>query len=373
MRARWPTAVVLVGLTACAAGGGSATPTATAPIDPVTETTVTTEITVTTVTTVTATSTTVPGTTLVPVPPSTTSPALATTTAGCGAASPPAPGDGELPLTAAGLDGTIIRRLPPSYDGTTPLPVVFGLHGWSQPAVLLGLQSNLPAAADRDGFVLVLPHVTRSVPIWDAALDGADADWFGAVLDAVESTLCVDPERFFVTGMSNGAMMASTVVCRFADRIAAVGLVAGIRLPDGCAPARRVPIVAFHGTDDGFLAYDGGFGPAVARLSSPDGAGTLGDVVAIGPDAVPIPERAAGWSTLNGCGADLDETRVADDVVALSVEPCDAPVLLYAVDGGGHTWPGSEFDQSIGDIVGPTTTSIDATELMLAFFVDAVT
>jgi polyhydroxybutyrate depolymerase len=353
------TAVVVLLSAGCAAGTPSATPDA---IETTTSVTSTTTIAVTTTT----------GVPLTTTPPTSTTSSLPALSSGCSGASTVAPGESPVEFSAAGLDGTYIRTLPASYDGATPMPVVFGLHGWSQPAALLGLQSALPAAAERDGFVLLLPDITRPVPLWHTGVDEADAEWFEKLLDEVEATLCIDTDRIFVTGMSNGAMMASTIVCRFADRIAAAAPVAGMRLPDGCTPARAVPIVAFHGTDDQFLAYDGGYGSSVAELIGPDGNSNLGEILASGPDAVPVPARAAAWSALNGCGEAAAETRVADDVILLAFERCETPVLLYAVEGGGHNWPGSEFDQSIAAIVGRTTTSIDATELMLAFFAESV-
>ena len=42
-------------------------------------------------------------------------------------------------------------------------------------------------------------------------------------------------------------------------------------------------------------------------------------------------------------------------------------VELYTVVGGGHTWPGSSVVLSAAAF-GPTTESISATRLMLAFF-----
>ena len=36
--------------------------------------------------------------------------------------------------------------------------------------------------------------------------------------------------------------------------------------------------------------------------------------------------------------------------------------------GGGHSWPGSEFSQAVASVVGPTTMSISADELMWKFF-----
>ena len=39
-----------------------------------------------------------------------------------------------------------------------------------------------------------------------------------------------------------------------------------------------------------------------------------------------------------------------------------------ASTGGGHSWPGSEFSKAVAAVVGPTTMSISANELMWKFF-----
>jgi polyhydroxybutyrate depolymerase len=315
----------------------------------------------TTVVPATVSPTTVAATTVVPT--TTSEPA----SSGC-AAPPVAAGETTNDFTAAGMPGTYVQHVPPGYDGTSAVPLVLGLHGWSEPAIVLGIQSDLGAAADRDGFVAVYPDITRPTPLWDTALDGADVEWIGALLDSLEQTLCIDTDRVYVTGMSNGAMMTSTLACTMADRIAAVAPVAGVRLPDGCAPSRPVPMIAFHGTDDQYLAFDGGYGAKVAGLASPDGSGTLGAVEATGPDAVPVLERVQSWSYLDGCDGQLGDEPLADDVTLHRNEGCGVPVELYVVDGGGHTWPGSDFDATITDLVGHVTESIDATALMVEFF-----
>lgn len=293
----------------------------------------------------------------------------AVASAGCDSETPQLAGDATVPFTAADLDGLYIQHLPPAYDGATPLPLVIGLHGWSQPASLLLAESDLTAAGDRNRFVAVAPDITRPVPLWDTAFDGADVAWVSALLDTLEGTLCVDTARVFVTGMSNGAMMTSTLACVLADRIAAVAPVSGVRDPEGCSPARPVPMVAFHGTADPYLAYEGGYGPKVADLPTPDGTGTLGDLaVATGQDAVPVPQRMAAWAARNGCAEEPLETDVAGDVSLRDWRDCTAGTLLYTIDGGGHSWPGSAFDTGIPDMLGPTTTSIDATAIMWRFF-----
>lgn len=294
----------------------------------------------------------------------------AAASAGCDTETPLAAGETTEVLAAAGLDGTYVQHLPPAYDGATPLPLVLGLHGWSQPAELLGTQSQLPAMGDRHRFITLLPDITRPVPLWDTALDSADVTWIAALLDQADATLCIDANRVYVAGMSNGAMMTSTLACALSDRIAAVAPVAGVRDPAGCALTRPVPMIAFHGTADEYLAYEGGYGVKVASLPSPDGTGTLGDaVIAGGSDAAPVPDRITAWADRNGCLAAPTEEPVADDILLLSSIDCvEGATLLYTVQGGGHTWPGSAFDMGIPDLVGPTTESIDATELMSLFF-----
>ena len=59
---------------------------------------------------------------------------------------------------------------------------------------------------------------------------------------------------------------------------------------------------------------------------------------------------------------------VATDVTRLEYTKCadDAAVVLYTIQGGGHTWPGGKPLPEW--FVGPTSNSIDATSLMWAFF-----
>src|SRR5690606_35123548 len=190
-----------------------------------------------------------------------------------------------------------------------------------------------------------------------------------------EETLCVDTNRVYVTGLSNGAFMTSAVACAYADRVAAVAPVAGIQDVDGCDPARPVPVVAFHGTDDQFVSFEGGLGPAVADLPAPDGSGgTVGDApppTTGGSDEPSVPEITAAWAERNGCDAEPEAEEVADDVT-VERYPCPdgADVALYRVEGGGHTWPGSEFSASLEEIMGTTTMAISANEVMWEFFVD---
>ena len=296
--------------------------------------------------------------------------------AGCGSSTVGA-GQEKVTINSGGAERWYLRHVPPAHDGSTPVPVVVDLHGYSEGAEVHAMVSQLGPFGDEQGFVTLTPHGQGEgpVPLWDTAPGGPDQAFLEGMLDDVEASLCVDTARVFVTGLSNGAMMTSMLACELADRFAAAAPVAGVTEVPDCHADRPVPVVAFHGTDDGFLAYEGGFGPQVASLPSPDGKGTLGDAAgqAGGPGASTepsVPEVMADWAERNGCDdAAPEEEAVADDVTLLTFAcPAGAEAALYRVEGGGHSWPGSEFLAGAEAIVGRTTMSISADEIMWDFF-----
>lgn len=283
---------------------------------------------------------------------------------------PPPVRDTKQTLTAAGTSGWYFQHLPPIYNGTTPMPVVLDLHGYGESAEIHTKISGLGVYGDTHGFVTLTPQTTGPVPLWDTNLQGKDVAFLGALLDTAERALCVDTRRVFVTGYSNGAFMTSALACKYADRIAAAAPVAGIRSISGCKPAQPVPVIAFHGTADHFVTYDGSVGSAVASLPAPDGSGrTLGQIGSAGSKGPSIPEILAAWAARNGCAKTPTEHVVASDVTQISY-PCvgRGNVELYRVTGGGHAWPGSPVDKAIEKVVGPVTMSINADELMWTFF-----
>jgi polyhydroxybutyrate depolymerase len=299
------------------------------------------------------------------------------TGSGGGSASAVTPGDDQVTLDVDGDRRTYLRHVPPSYDGVIPMPVVVDIHGYANAAHLESMISGMGVAGDTDGFVTLTPQAQGDPAHWDTRIDGTDVPFFGRVLDDAEAGLCVDRNRVFATGYSYGGFMASTLACALSDRIAAVAPVAGLRDVPGCAPSRAVPVVAFQGTEDTFLRYDGGIGPGVEVLPAPDGSGRTVDAGTLTADGslIPgstdesVPDIAQAWADRNGCTAGPDESDVADDVALVEYGcPAGADVQLYRIDGGGTTWPGSDVTQTFKDVTGSTTFSIDATDLIWDFF-----
>ena len=266
------------------------------------------------------------------------------------------------------------RHIPPSY-GARPLPLVVDLHGYSEGATIHLMMSSLGKFGDEKGFITVTPQGQGAVARWDTALKGsADAAFIKAMITDVKKQVCVDTRRVYVAGLSNGAFMASALACVLSKQIAAIAPVAGVQAPKGCRQARAVPVVAFHGTADGFVGYDGGLGERARRLPAADGSGkTLeesGQLPKASSKGPSVPETMQAIARRNSCNAKQLQKRVSSDVTRISYECSKSrDVALYRVTGGGHSWPGSAFSQQIEAFVGKTTMTISANEIMWRFFV----
>lgn len=294
---------------------------------------------------------------------------------GCRAGGPVTPGSKTtIPFSAAGRDGSYVLQVPTSYSRSHPLPVVFDLHGYAEPATLQVSISGLGEYGQAHHFITVTPGVNEPVPLWESVVGSQDMAFFGALLSHVEHTVCVDQHRVYATGYSNGAFMSSAIACQFAGKVAAVAPVAGIQADPHCKPSRPVPVVAFHGTADPFVNFNGGAGAKAASLPAPNGQGSLSSSPSQAAQIAPsiglsIPTDAARWAARNRCASKPSTTKVTSDVSLISYKcPSDASVELYVVHGGGHAWPGSRGSAAIGSIVGRTTFSISADKIMWRFF-----
>jgi polyhydroxybutyrate depolymerase len=299
--------------------------------------------------------------------------ATAKPSAGCNTADGVAPGAQRVDTTSGGTPRYYMRRVPPAYDGKRPFPLVIDLHGYLEGVDIHEANSRLGAFGEAHGFVTITPQGSGSVaPGWEIEFDSPDVRFIGDLLDEAGRTLCIDDRRVFVTGFSGGAFLTSAVACVYADRIAAIAPVAALRNPAGCRPARPVPVVTFAGTGDEFVAYTGGLGPRAQAAPAMDGTGRMLSETSGGKEvarSASMPKITAAWAKRNRCAAKPKETGVAPDVTLVRYRcPKHADVELYRIDGGGHTWPGSAFSRQIEVVVGPTTFSIDANEVMWRFF-----
>ena len=125
-------------------------------------------------------------------------------------------------------------------DGLTgPAPMVMALHGCQQTDDNVRLDWGMTAAADRFGFVLVMPFITRydglrNQNCWGFWLEdhrhqgrGEPEDLHRIGLE-VERRFAIDPIRRYVTGLSSGGAMSVVVAVTHNEYWAAAAAAAGL-------------------------------------------------------------------------------------------------------------------------------------------------
>ena len=125
------------------------------------------------------------------------------------------------------------------------------------------------------------------------------------------------------------------------------------------SPQEPVSVIEFHGTKDAYIHWQGGA------------------IRALGGRTLSVPQTIDHWRTVNGCSgqaqiAHLVRNAPEEDATEVRREwsgPCQggSEVVLYAVEGGGHRWPGGREDHSL-PFLGRATHNVFASQTILDFF-----
>ncbi|MCK9893523.1 PHB depolymerase family esterase [Frankia sp. AgB32] len=240
------------------------------------------------------------------------------------------------------------------------------LHGAGGLAAQVEQQTGLSEVADQAGFLAVYPNgggrLGTALLTWNAGTccgyahqtGPDDVAFVAALLDQVARDYAVDSRRIYVTGMSNGGMMAYRLGCELADRIAAIAPVSGALDTVTCAPSQPVPVIAFHGTADQKVRYAGG-DSSLAGLRQGDERADRS-----------VAEAMSFWTRRDGCAA--TPTRSQQGAVRHDVYGSCASgvaVELYSIEGAGHAWPGGTRPRNEADAPPPAP---NASEVMWQFF-----
>jgi polyhydroxybutyrate depolymerase len=260
--------------------------------------------------------------------------------------------DATWTITSSGTSRMVDVHVPPSYDPTRAMPVVFNIHGFTMGPAEEAQLTLMNAKADAEGVIVMYPYGTGFPLSFNggaccgtaATTNVNDIQFVRDILTTASDKLCVDATRVYATGLSNGAFLSHRIGCELADLIAAIAPVAGVLLVPTCAPSRPVPVMEFHGTADEFDPWNGD--------------------AAIGVPSVPA--TFDGWATRNSCTGDPVQTYSHGDATCQTYQQCkgDADVTLCTITGGGHTWPGG----TPVPVLGATSNDINATDAMWTFF-----
>jgi len=279
--------------------------------------------------------------------------------------------DYSASIVSGGLERTYSVHISSAYDRTRPTPLVIVLHGGGGTGQGMVKLTGFNAVADRENFIVVYPdgfenhwNDGRGVQ-WQAQVENLDdVGFISALIDHLSDELNIDASRIYVTGISNGGMMSHRLGCELSQRIAAIAPVASnipVNMASVWSPSRPVPVLIVNGTDDPLERWEGG----EIRL----GRNTFGVVLSVA-DTVKF------WVGKDQCASSPVVTQLPDtapnDGTTMRKEiygGCQdgAEVVLYAIEGGGHTWP-SGLQYLPESIIGKTSREFNASEVIWQFF-----
>lgn len=264
-------------------------------------------------------------------------------------------------------------HVPDGYDPVAAAPLVMNLHGGGGNPEAARRQSLLDAKADTAGFIAVYPAGTgrklggRLLATWNAgeccgyAQDNRidDVGFIRSVLRDLSRRFRIDRRRVYVTGLSNGAIMAYRLACELSEEIAAIAPLAAHDALRDCRPARQVPVMHFHGKLDLAAPYLGG--KCGGRFNRR------------GWQCRSVPEYLAEWSRRNGCPREAEISYQKGEALCRSYGKCqaDSEVVLCSINDGGHTWPGGAYASEKRwwqKAVGKISQDLNANDMMWDFF-----
>jgi len=255
-------------------------------------------------------------------------------------------------------DRPLLLHAPPGVAGKR-IPLLLELHGRGISAELFDRLTGFRRLADEAGFLVALPSAMNEIWNDGRGIEVAQADdvgYLAAVMDDVAARAPLDPRRIYVVGMSNGATMAGRLACELPDRLAAIAQVAGTAaaaLVEGGIAGSPLPILEIHGTADRYARYGG---------EPPRGPLTRLVLRHPGGPSVGVDAWAELWRSRNGLSGDPAVEAIPPDTTIRrwrGASPA-SDVVLYRVEGGGHTWPGTAFPLP-SVLFGRTSTTFDAT------------
>ncbi|GLY07570.1 PHB depolymerase family esterase [Actinoplanes sp. NBRC 101535] len=285
-------------------------------------------------------------------------------------------------LRVGDLDRTYRTYRPKNLSETRPAPLVLVLHGGAGSGRQAENSYGWDAQADTGGFLVAYPDgVGRSWNVGPgccgpAARDDVDDVAFvKSVIAAVSQGAPLDPARVYVTGISNGGMLAYRLACD-TTLFAAAAPVSGTLIGDCPRPA-PLSILHIHGTADRSVPFDGSPGK---RHNGGTGR------IPLNLDGPAVPDLIASWRATDNCpaptstastpppakGGDTGEESAKEVVTRLTADcPGGRTVELITIAGAGHQWPGAPGpSQAAIDLLDldPPSTALAATPTIWQFF-----
>jgi predicted esterase len=233
---------------------------------------------------------------------------------GCGSATPLE--SGTFMLDVDGTSRKYVLDVPADYDTNHQYRLMFVWHplGGSATQVVNGGYDGLKAKADGSA-IFVAPDGLEGMAAGITGqgwynTDGGDMKFLGLMLDHFEANLCIDKARIFSSGFSFGGMMSYAVGFEYGDVFRALAPQSGNLQATSHKETTTgpMPIMAFHGDADTFVATSGGLMALEA------------------------------YAERNHCGT---QTEPVEPSPCVAYQGCDQPTIWCEFPGGHMPWSGA--------------------------------
>lgn len=245
-------------------------------------------------------------------------------------------GHSALSLTVDGQARSYRLYVPTKVAEDGSVPLLIALHGGGGSGAQFEQSSGFDDLADSDGFIVAYPDAERPgsvVSSWNAggccgyaARTGIDdVGFIRTLIGSLSARYDIDARRVYVTGISNGGMLAYRAACQIADTVAAIGVQSATLEYAPCHPSEPVSLLHIHGTADTNVPLAGGQGSGRSKA-----------------DFRPPQEGVATLAAADGCGNSPtegpDPTLVGAQLHSWRGCPTDIGVQFVTVPGGTHPW-----------------------------------
>ena len=228
----------------------------------------------------------------------------------------------KFSLTSQDMERSYLVHLPTDFNPAQYYPAVVFFPGKGASALIGQASSQL----DKLPAIVIYPEPTHGKDgalSWQGAPYSSgvnDVQFVSDVLDKAEGQLCIQKNRIYAAGMSNGGGMAALLSCQLSDRFAAYGVVAGaMYYPEGnCLSHRPTPIITLHSDTDTVVPY---YGSETRGLPS-------------------IDNWVESHAKNNGCQTTPATTYLASSATITTWQHCqnNATVQKIRLHNTGHLW-----------------------------------
>ena len=237
-------------------------------------------------------------------------------------------------LDQSGVNRSYYVSRPSNAVGSTPL--IINMHGYGSNALEQRSYSGMDQFAHSQNITVVYPQGFNNswnvFTFWDAS-PYDDVEFIRSMIDDISENFSIDLNKVYACGMSNGGYMSYRLACDLSDKITAIGSVTGNFMlqnidPNDCLDQdREIPIIHFHGTNDGVVNYY----PPSFDLSL-----TVGESIDF-------------WSDSNNLTLEsLESINSNVEIYSYLNESSLTKFVHYKVYGGGHDWFGSSWAANWG-------------------------